>query len=310
MSEAGLIIARFLHYAALMGFFGGSLFPLYARPRGVDPQPARFGLWLRGLPIGAVILALLSGLAWLVFTAANMAGSLTEAMGADTLRSVLLETDFGGLWLARLVLCILLLGAVSLPLSFRSSRGGRVFVCLLSGVLLASLAGTGHTQTEDGIGRFVHMSGDALHVLGAAAWLGGLLPLAFFLSSTTQARSAGDRDDAVRVLLRFSGMGYVAVAVLLASGLVNSWFLVRSLSNLFTTPYGQLLTVKLCLFAGMIALAATNRFWLVPAVIKADPSSSARLLSRLRSHVLTEEALGVAVVGIVSVLGTMAPAVG
>jgi putative copper resistance protein D len=83
-------------------------------------------------------------------------------------------------------------------------------------------------------------------------------------------------------------MGYVAAAMLIGSGLVNSWFLIGNISGLFATPYGQLLIVKLVLFAGMLALAVANRFWIVPPLTKA------------RTMVLV----------IVSVLGTMEPAVG
>src|SRR5258708_8261088 len=59
----------------------------------------------------------------------------------------------------------------------------------------------------------------------------GLVPLGFILLDY----SIGDGEpivDADRILLRFSSMGYVAVATLIVSGLVNSWFLVGSVSNL------------------------------------------------------------------------------
>jgi copper resistance protein D len=46
-------------------------------------------------------------------------------------------------------------------------------------------------------------------------------------------------------------MGYVAVAVLIASGLINSWFLVGSFAALLGTLYGRLLLVKLSLFFGI-----------------------------------------------------------
>jgi len=61
-------------------------------------------------------------------------------------------------------------------------------------------------------------------------------------------------------------MGYVAVATLIGTGLVNSWYLVRNVTALLTTQYGQLLLAKLALFAGMLSLAAINRFWLVPSM--------------------------------------------
>jgi copper resistance protein D len=109
--------------------------------------------------------------------------------------------------------------------------------------------------------------------------------------------------------MRFSGMGYVAVAVLVASGLVNGWYLVGSLPGLVGTPYGQLLLVKLCLFAGMLCLAVMNRFWLVPSLRKDGEASQGHALARLRRHVVAEETLGLLVILIVSALGTMEPAV-
>jgi putative copper export protein len=50
--------------------------------------------------------------------------------------------------------------------------------------------------------------------------------------------------------------------------LINSWFLVGSVSSLLTTLYGQILLAKVAFFAAMLALAAANRFWLVPRMIE------------------------------------------
>ena len=132
-------------------------------------------------------------------------------------------------------------------------------------------------------------------------------------------RKGSDETDTARatdleeVLLRFSGMGYVAVATLIGSGLVNGWFLVGSVSGLFVTPYGQLLLVKLVLFAGMLALAVSNRFWIVPSLTKTptdDRNGSTVWTARLRNHVVSEQFLGLMVLLVVGVLGTMRPAAG
>jgi putative copper resistance protein D len=91
---------------------------------------------------------------------------------------------------------------------------------------------------------------------------------------------------------------------------LNSWFLVGSLANLLQTPYGQLLLVKLGLFGGMLSLAALNRFWLVPALMKDQAAGQAKsALIRLHRLVIGEQLLGAAVVLIVSMLGTMEPAI-
>ena len=60
--------------------------------------------------------------------------------------------------------------------------------------------------------------------------------------------------------------------------------------------------MKLGLFGLMLCLAASNRFWLVPALAKAATISQSDLaLARLRRNIL--------VVGIVSLLGTLSPAI-
>jgi putative copper resistance protein D len=100
-------------------------------------------------------------------------------------------------------------------------------------------------------------------------------------------------------------MWYAAVAILIGSGLVNAWLLVGSPGRLTTTPYGQLLFVKLCLLAGMPALAAQNRFRLVPARQRSKEGclSAASSLRVLRRNVIGEQMLGLAIVLIV---GTVA----
>jgi len=183
-----------------------------------------------------------------------------------------------------------------------------------TGALLASLAGVGHSQIEEGVAGVIHLTSDAAHLLAAGAWLGGLLPLGYVLLLHDRERGRSARRSGLNeILLRFSGMGYVAVATLIGSGLINGWFLIGNFSSLFATPYGQLLIVKLVLFAGMLALAVSNRFWIVSSLTKAradDPNGSTAWTARLRNHVLGEQFLGWMVLLIVSVLGTMRPAIG
>jgi putative copper resistance protein D len=155
------------------------------------------------------------------------------------------------------------------------------------------------------------MLADALHLLGAGAWLGGLVGLLYLTAASLRPNSPeGARLDAFNAAHRFSAAGYLAVATIVASGLVNSWFLVSPLANLIETEYGRLLLIKVALFAAMVGLAGLNRFWIVPAL--ADPalaSVSAIGLRRLRVHILLEQCLGLAIILVVAFLGTMEPAI-
>src|SRR5436190_18224931 len=104
MIEAGVIAARFLHFAAVIALFGLAVFPLYTYPSRVDPPPAQLGRWLRMRLRVAAVLALLSGIAWAMFTVANMTGSLSGALDPDALWLVFRETGFGQVWIGRLAL--------------------------------------------------------------------------------------------------------------------------------------------------------------------------------------------------------------
>ena len=306
MIDAGLILSRLLHYVATTTLFGASLFPLYAY---AEAEPQEGGFWRRKLLLLMATLALISGLLWFVFSAANMIGSLSDLVDGEALWAVVRDTGFGVIWTGRMILAgiiITVLPAVRPP-SMTTVRQNAA-VSILAATLLASLAGTGHTQVEEGWTSLVHVSSDAAHLLAAGAWLGGLVPLAYILGSHTKTRyEAGVIEY---VLLKFSGMGYIAVATLVGTGLFNSWFLVGAISNLPTTAYGRMLLLKLALFAGALALAVANRFWLVPSIGGArsgvDPDEA---MQKLRKHVLGEQLLGVAILAIVSLLGTMSPAI-
>ncbi|MFB9263680.1 copper homeostasis membrane protein CopD [Bradyrhizobium erythrophlei] len=308
MPEAAIVLARFLHYASVLTLFGVSLFPLYTYPAHAGAPPERVRRLLRSMVLLATLAALLSGCFWFACVVAGMTGTPGSVFDRDALWPVLSETSFGKVSAARFLIAVSLLGLIATRPTFVTTSSPRLTVGF-SAALLASLAGVGHTQIHEGIASVVHVGADGLHLLAAGAWLGGLLPLLYLVATAVRTPSPDHQVEAGNAALRFSGMGYVAVATIVGSGLLNGWFLVGSVAGLIATPYGQLLMLKLCLFAGMLALAAVNRFWLVPSLIKNKERSPNRLLFRLCAHVLGEQALGLMIILIVSAMGTMDPAI-
>ena len=293
---AGLIASRFLHYAALMILFGAACFPLYAYREGIAPPDLE--AWLRRILLGATAAALITGIAWFTFTSAGMAGSLGAIFEFTTLKLVVTTTDFGRIWLPRLGLLLL---ALALLAPQKVSANTRLLVLGAGAIALTSIADTGHAGADNGPNSTLHITADAVHLSAAAAWIGGLFVLSFVLASKP-SRTASDR-----ILMRFSGMGYGAVALIVASGLVNSWILVGSVEALFTTPYGRWLLAKLVLFFLMVGIAAANRFWIVPNMARAADTSG--WIAKLRRHVVAEQIVGFIILAIVSVLGTLAPGI-
>lgn len=305
MTDTGLVFARFLHYSATLVLFGIALFPLYTYPRN---KTSGIG-GRRRMPATswALLLVVLgSGALWFVSVANNMTD---DEMSWETARFVLTETTFGSLCLARLG-TIAVLACVLALLTFRPGHRLDLLFAGLSAFLSASLAGTGHTQVEEGPSHLGHTLADALHLLGAGAWLGGLVGLLYLTAASLRPSASENRRlEAFNAAHRFSAAGYLAVVTIVASGLVNSWFLVSPLTNLMETQYGRLLLIKVALFTVMVGLAGLNRFWIVPELAKpAVAGVSAIGLRRLRVHILLEQCLGLAIILLVAFLGTMEPA--
>ena len=306
MIDTGLVFTRFLHYSATLVLFGVALFPLYTYPRHkLDGIGGRNRMLVIARALSLFILV--SGVLWF----ASVATSMTDTgMSWETAGFVLIETTYGAVCLVRLATLAALVCVLAL-LTLRPSHGLDVLFAALSAFLAASLAGTGHTQLEEGLFRLGHMLADALHLMGAGAWVGGLFVL-FCLTATSlhPGSSEGRRLEACNAAHRFSAMGYLAVATILASGLVNSSFLVIPLTNLIETDYGRLLLIKVALFVLMLGLAGVNRFFTLPALTSPVAATySAISLRRLRLHILLEQCFGFAIILIVAVLGTMEPAI-
>ena len=113
-----------------------------------------------------------------------------------------------------------------------------------------------------------------------------------------------------RALASFASTGTILVAALVATGIGNMLAIV-GLTGLVRLPfslYGQLLVAKLLLFAVMLALAAANRFRLVPRFETAMTAGDhRRALGALRRSLTVEASCAIAILALVAWLGTLDP---
>jgi putative copper resistance protein D len=300
------IVVRFLHFAAAMAVFGIGAFRLYAftGPGATAEASARAALdavLARGMIIGAV-LALVTALAMVPCIAAEMADTYAAALDPSTYAAVLFGTEFGHAWcwhvgfgVALVVLCVI-------P-QRRWQAGAATLAALCT---LMSLGWVGHAATDYG-GGIGHVINQMAHLTAGGIWLGGLAPLGMMLRRAVRPDGAAYVPLARAALPHFSQIGYAAVALLALTGAVNSILLVGSFDALVMTPYGRLLALKISLFLAMVALALINRFRLVPRL--RDPAATPNALRALYRSVVGEQALGLAILAVVSMLGTWPPAI-
>ena len=296
MIEATLIAARFFHFAAASVLFGASLFCLY----GLKPAARA---WPRRMLAISAVAAMAATVAWLMAETALL-GESADAMNVDAVWAVAAETSFGRAYLLRLALFAV---AAALAVIVAPSRLLWVVHAVIGCVALASFAWSGHGTYDDGLAGTAHLGADVVHLLSAGLWIGAL-----FVLCVTIHEPRSDMREAHRALEAFSAIGPAAVALLVLSGLVNSWFLVglSHIGALFTTTYGLMLAGKLVLFAMMLALAAANRYRLTPRLahgLASDAATLAQATRALRRSVFTETMLAILVLAAVAYLGTLEP---
>jgi putative copper resistance protein D len=305
-----LVVIRGIHFAATAITTGGLVFRTVVAKSvlGAD-EPVVKLFRTQALVVAWISLAVTvaSGVIWLLSQASSMSGlPLSEAMTSSVLLTVVNRTQFGLVSEIRLVLALVLAGCLAFD---RFPLADWLAAAAALG-LTAAIAWTGHAGATLGQLGNLHLAADALHLLAAAAWTGGLVPLALLLAATRRHQGVASASLALSAALRFSTLGIVSVAILLVTGTVNAWILVGSFRALAVTEYGQLLTIKIVVFAVMLAFAAVNRFWLTPW-LAVSPGNQRQLavLRQLTRNSAIEIALGLVIFAIVGMLGTLHPAI-
>ena len=124
---------------------------------------------------------------------------------------------------------------------------------LLAVCLTAIPAFAGHAR-DRGSPQWLAVPVDLLHLGAAAVWIGGLLTLLAVLRAPLGIETT--RRAAAR---RFSTVALAAVGVLAASGVGRSLSELDSISQLWSTAYGQMLFVKTALFVPLLGIGRLNR---------------------------------------------------
>lgn len=286
------ISLRALHFMALLLLAGSAFYTALLAPLRYRSLLAQhLGLILAS----SAVLSLLSSVLMLATQTGLMSGDWRNISDPDTWQAVL-QTRFGVVW--RWEIGFALLSALSLLLKGTL----RQKMLLLSSLLqLIALAGVGHAAMRDSWAGVLQQANHALHLIAAAFWAGGLVPLLLLMRD---ARHTAFRRDAIRCMMRFSRYGHLAVALALLTGIMNSLLIAGSPLNWQATLWSELLVAKVLLVMLMVLIALVNRYLLVPRFRLATSDASPLFIRLTQLELL----LAVGVIGLVSVFATLSPA--
>jgi putative copper resistance protein D len=191
-------------------------------------------------------------------TVAMQAAILTDTVDLSLGQALTAASALAGLarMAAGALLALLLLGV--------GPRAPAALLLAAGTVALAAATLTTHAaaRLDD---RGVLLAATALHQLGAAIWIGGIPAFVLALARVDDAASWR------AIGAQFSRMSMAGVACIIVSGAVMAVFYVGSWEAVYGTAYGVMISAKLVMFAGLLALGFGN--FLTVARLRHDPAT-------------------------------------
>jgi putative copper export protein len=254
-----------------------------------------------------VVAALVMGVVSLLIQGAKLTQGAMPSF--EVLGRYVTLTQSGKIWLLReaygTALAIILFWFARRALGLNQLRG--VFFLALPLVASRSLTSHAVAVRENTLAA---VAADAAHLIATGLWGGGLLALLWILHYGVK-KNALPLSWAAETVSRFSPLALGSVAVLVLTGLYQSWVQIGSLSTLFGTDYGRVLLFKVILFTAMLGFGALNFLSSRPGLLRAaqrntnDLSSAQQALRRIG----VESLLAVSVFFVTGLLTTLPPGV-
>ena len=254
-SDPLFVGVRWLMYLALFGIVGATIFQgvvlrrFEQRKAVLDLEP-KSELASLTAAIGQLAAVLLLVSLPLRLAAQSVAmHEPGQAFQAEMISGMLVHTIWGWSWLAQLAL-----GIAAVILFGRARVTKRwVMVGVVAFILAFTPAFSGHAIAAE---RLVVLSVlvDGLHVIGAAGWLGTLAVM--LIVGITAALTTAEEHGALALdLVRsFSPVALVCAGLAGGTGVLSAWIHTGQLADLWTTPYGRVLLLKV----GMLTIVAAS----------------------------------------------------
>jgi copper transport protein len=177
-----------------------------------------------------------------------------QVFNLSLLRDMLLNSFAGKVWACQ-VIALVLLSFTTAKIVKRNNT--QILFWQVSFILgccfLLAKAFTSHAFSADH--RFISITLDFLHLLGASIWTGSLMAMIILLPLRRKEESKLLYKEFIRGFFKW---GIAIVLVLTVTGIYSSLLYVTTFNSLFTTNYGQVLLVKVSLFFIMLVFALIN----------------------------------------------------
>ncbi|QLH08209.1 virginiamycin B lyase family protein [Candidatus Nitrosotenuis sp. DW1] len=237
---------------------------------------------------------------FLVF-ASNILMLVVQTLRLQTSASMVLQTSFGSIWIARMAITVVLLAAwFMIESKSNVSNKKQILLLGLSLMLISTTTIIGHGAASEQIPAIIV---DYTHSLIASVWIGGVIFFGFVLLPALSKLDGNKKEiGALLAIPRFSSMIVISLGVLIITGPALLWLLEDDVVLLSQSSYGFLIMAKIGVASIMAALGGYNQFKLQKSAEKDIKSDTINIHRKLGRSLKTEAVLGVILLGLVALL--------
>ncbi len=212
-----------------------------------------------------------------------------------------IQTDFGNIWLIRMIVTIILLGIwFGIDKKKALSKKSQIAMLAVSLVLISTTSLIGHGAAS---GQTAPLVLDYIHNLVAATWIGGIFYFVFTLLPTFSQLKESNREKMSLVLIpRFSIAFIIAVGIVIITGPTLMWFLESDVGMITESVYGQLIILKIAIAAVMVGLGGFFQFKVQKNAEKNFSSGKISVHKKLKRTLKADAVLGIILLGVVALL--------
>ncbi|HJM25026.1 MAG TPA: CopD family protein, partial [Nitrosopumilus sp.] len=226
---------------------------------------------------------------------------VVQTIRLETSPLLAIQTDFGNIWVIRMVITIILLGIwFWLDRKKNLSKKNQIPILVASLVLIATTSLIGHGAAS---GEMPALVLDYIHNLVAAIWIGGIFYFAFTLLPVFSHLKESSREKLSLVMIpRFSIAFIIAIGIVVITGPILMWFIESDIGLITESTYGQLIILKIVIASIMISLGGFFQFKVQRNAEKNFKSGKISVHKKLKKILKADVVLGVIILGVVALL--------
>lgn len=212
-----------------------------------------------------------------------------------------IQTYFGTIWLARMIITLVLLGIwFGMERRKTLSIKNQIPMLAVSLALISTTTMIGHGAASEQFGAVVL---DYIHNLVAAVWIGGIIYFVFaLLPAFSQLQEKNQEKMSLAMIPRFSIAFIISVGIVIITGPTLMWFLESDVGLITESMFGQLIILKIAIAAVMVGLGGFIQLRLQKNAERNISSGKTSVHKKLKKSLKVDAVLGIILLGVVALL--------